>query len=50
MIGMGVGLAAVLPRIGVLDADDVKKVNVLPVFFVASAISMAHVPPPLSRC
>jgi anion transporter len=43
MIGMGVGLAAVLPRIGVLDADDVKKVNVLPVFFVASAISMAHV-------
>lgn len=43
MIGLGVGLAAVLPRIGVLDVEDVKKVNVLPVFFVASAISMAHV-------
>ena len=43
MIGLGVGLAAVLPRVGVLDVEDVKKVNVLPVFFVASAISMAHV-------
>ena len=43
MIGLGVGLAAVLPRVGVLDVDDIKKVNLLPVFFVASAISMAHV-------
>jgi sodium-dependent dicarboxylate transporter 2/3/5 len=43
MIGLGVGLAAVLPRIGILDIEDVKKVNLLPVFFVASAISMAHV-------
>lgn len=43
MIGLGVGLASVLPRIGVLDVEDVKKVNLLPVFFVASAISMAHV-------
>jgi sodium-dependent dicarboxylate transporter 2/3/5 len=43
MIGLGVGLAAVLPRVGVLDTEDVKKVNLLPVFFVASAISMAHV-------
>lgn len=43
MIGLGVGLAAVLPRVGVLDVEDVKKVNLLPVFFVASAISMAHV-------
>ena len=43
MIGLGIGLAAVLPRIGVLDVEDVKKVNLLPVFFVASAISMAHV-------
>lgn len=43
MIGLGIGLAAVLPRVGVLDVEDVKKVNVLPVFFVASAISMAHV-------
>ncbi len=43
MIGLGIGLAAVLPRIGVLDVEDVKKLNLLPVFFVASAISMAHV-------
>jgi anion transporter len=43
MIGIGVGLGSVLPRIGVLDVDDVKRVNLLPVFFVASAISMAHV-------
>jgi anion transporter len=43
MIGLGVGLAAVLPRVGVLDVDDVKRLNLLPVFFVASAISMAHV-------
>ena len=43
MIGLGIGLAAVLPRIGVLDVEDVKKVNFLPMFFVASAISMAHV-------
>lgn len=43
MIGLGVGLAAVLPRVGVLDVEDVKKLNMLPIFFVASAISMAHV-------
>ncbi len=43
MIGLGVGLATLLPRIGVLTVEDVKKVNLLPVFFVASAISMAHV-------
>jgi sodium-dependent dicarboxylate transporter 2/3/5 len=43
MIGLGIGLAAVLPRVGVLDIEDVKKVNFLPMFFVASAISMAHV-------
>jgi anion transporter len=43
MIGLGVGLASVLPRVGVLDVEDIKRVNLLPVFFVASAISMAHV-------
>jgi solute carrier family 13 (sodium-dependent dicarboxylate transporter), member 2/3/5 len=43
MIGLGVGLLAILPRVGVLDVEDVKKVNVLPVFFVASAISMSYV-------
>lgn len=43
MIGLGVGLLATLPRVGVLDVDDVKRVNVLPVFFVASAIGLGEV-------
>jgi solute carrier family 13 (sodium-dependent dicarboxylate transporter), member 2/3/5 len=43
MIGMGVGLFAVLPVVGVLTTEDVKKINFLPIFFVASAISMSHV-------
>ena len=43
MIGVGVGLAATLPRLGVLDADDVKKLNFLPMFFVAAALSMSNV-------
>jgi sodium-dependent dicarboxylate transporter 2/3/5 len=43
MVGLGIGLLAVLPGIGVLDVEDVKKVNYLPVFFVAAAISMGEV-------
>ena len=43
MIGLGVGLAAVLPRIGVLNAEDLKRLNYLPVFFVAAAVSMGKV-------
>jgi solute carrier family 13 (sodium-dependent dicarboxylate transporter), member 2/3/5 len=43
MIGLGIGLAAVLPGIGVLNTDDVKRVNFLPIFFVAAAVSMGHV-------
>ena len=43
MIGLGAGLAAALPGIGVLDAEDMKKVNVLPVFFVATALSLGQV-------
>jgi len=43
MIGLGIGLAAVLPGIGVLDVDDLKKMNYLPIFFVAAAVSMGHV-------
>jgi sodium-dependent dicarboxylate transporter 2/3/5 len=43
MIGLGVGLAAALPGIGVLDPDDIKKVDVLPVFFVATALSWGEV-------
>lgn len=43
MIGLGVGLAAALPRVGVLDADDVRNVNYMPMFFVAAALSMGQV-------
>jgi anion transporter len=43
VIGLGVGLFAVLPRIGVLDMDDLKRLNYLPVFFVAAAVSMGQV-------
>ena len=43
MIGLGIGLLAIIPRIGILDSEDIRKINFLPIFFVASAISMAHV-------
>jgi len=43
MIALGIGLLALLPRIGVLDADDMRRVNYLPVFFVAQAVSMGNV-------
>jgi len=43
VIGLGVGLAAVLPGIGVLSLDDMKRVNYLLVFYVAAAVSMGRV-------
>ncbi|MBA3558238.1 MAG: anion permease [Gemmatimonadaceae bacterium] len=43
MVGLGIGLLATLPMIGVLDTDDVKRVNYLPIFFVATAIGMGQV-------
>jgi anion transporter len=43
VIGIGVGLFAALPTVGVLDQDDLKRFNYLPVFFVAAAISMGEV-------
>jgi anion transporter len=43
MIGLGVGLAAVLPRVGVLTTEDVRKINFLPIFFVAAAVSLSNV-------
>src|SRR3989441_75714 len=43
VIGLGVGLFAVLPRVGVLNMDDLKRLNYLPVFFVAAAVSMGQV-------
>jgi solute carrier family 13 (sodium-dependent dicarboxylate transporter), member 2/3/5 len=43
VIGMGVGLFALLPRVGILDSEDLKRLNYLPVFFVAAAVSMGTV-------
>jgi solute carrier family 13 (sodium-dependent dicarboxylate transporter), member 2/3/5 len=43
MIGLGIGLFATLPRLGVLDREDVKRINYLPVFFLATAASMGEV-------
>jgi anion transporter len=43
IIGIGVGLAAALPGIGVLTVEDMKRMNYLPVFFVAAALSMGDV-------
>jgi solute carrier family 13 (sodium-dependent dicarboxylate transporter), member 2/3/5 len=42
MIGIGIGLFAALPRVGVLDIEDLKRVNYLPIFFVAAAVSMGE--------
>jgi sodium-dependent dicarboxylate transporter 2/3/5 len=43
MIALGVALISVLPRVGVLDEDDMRTLNYMPVFFVAQAISMGNV-------
>jgi solute carrier family 13 (sodium-dependent dicarboxylate transporter), member 2/3/5 len=43
VIGIGAGLFAALPHVGVLQAKDVKKVNYGPVFFVAAALSLGEV-------
>src|SRR6267143_1202378 len=43
MIGLGVGLLAVMPRVGVLDTEDLRRINYLPIFFVAAAVSLSNV-------
>ena len=43
MIGLGVGLLAIMPCIGVLDTADVRTINYLPIFFVAAAVSLSNV-------
>jgi solute carrier family 13 (sodium-dependent dicarboxylate transporter), member 2/3/5 len=43
MVALGVGLFALLPRVGLLDANDMRNLNYLPVFFVAEAVSMGNV-------
>ena len=42
-IGLGIGLLALVPYVGILRSDDLRNVNYLPVFFVAAALSMASV-------
>ena len=43
MIGLGVGLLAVIPGLGVLETEDVRRINYLPIFFVAAAVSLSNV-------
>jgi anion transporter len=43
MIGLGIGLLAIVPGIGVLDTKDVRTINFLPIFFVAAAVSLSNV-------
>jgi anion transporter len=43
VIGIGVGLFALLPHVGILKIDDMRKLNYMPVFFVAAAVSMGTV-------
>ncbi len=43
MIGLGVALFALLPRVEVLHEEDMRKLNYMPVFFVATALSMGNV-------
>jgi anion transporter len=43
MVGLGIGLAAIMPGIGVLNTKDVKSINFLPIFFVAAAVSLSNV-------
>jgi anion transporter len=43
VIGIGAGLATLVPGIGSLDQEDLKRYNFLPILFVAAAISMGNV-------
>ncbi len=43
MVALGVGLCALLPHIGVLDASALRRLNYSSFFFVAAAISMGNV-------
>jgi anion transporter len=43
IIGLGIGLFACIPFVGILNQEDMKRLNYLPVFFVAAAISMGTV-------
>jgi sodium-dependent dicarboxylate transporter 2/3/5 len=42
VIGIGVGLFATIPQVGVLNSADLKSLNYLPMFFTATAISLGN--------
>jgi anion transporter len=42
-IGIGVGLFALLPHVGILPIEEMRRVNYMPVFFTAAAVSMGSV-------
>lgn len=42
-VALGVALIAFLPFVGVLEVEDMQKTNLMPVFFVAAALSMSNV-------
>ena len=43
VIGIGVGILSGVPGLGILEVEDLKRLNYLPVFFTAAAISMGEV-------
>jgi anion transporter len=43
MVGLGIGLLALAPRIGVLDSDDLRKLNFGAIWFTAAALSMSRI-------
>ncbi len=43
MIGLGAGLIALLPFVRILEEEDMRTLNYMPVFFVATALSMGNV-------
>jgi anion transporter len=43
VIALALGLAAFLPFVNVLEVEDMQRTNLMPVFFVAAALSMSNV-------
>ena len=43
VIGIGIGLLAAVPGIGILETEDLRRLNILPVLFTAAAISLSNI-------
>ena len=43
LVGIGIGLLICVPRLGVLQSADIRKVNFLPILFVGGVLSMSRV-------